>query len=283
MAEIAFIVFDLFLLTVAGITAIAVIQVRSLFGAVILAGIYSLIMAMIWQTMDAVDVSFTEAAVGAGISTILLLGALVFTGREEKAGCQRIHWGALALVTATGAALVYGTFDMPRFGDPHAPIHTHRVPAIISQRVGKTHPLPGEQPAWVGEYRAADHGIPPGIQPLGSHHWEADRRSDGDHHVYDGLAPDHAAGHDHTDEDPAHAEVHQGDAHAAHDGHHAHPTDDWHGHVPNIVTSLLAGYRSFDTMFETAVIFTAGMSLVLLLRRRRAVSADRKHEAEGEA
>lgn len=36
--------------------------------------------------------------------------------------------------------------------------------------------------------------------------------------------------------------------------------------VPNIVTSVLADYRGFDTMFETAVIFTAGLACFLLLR-----------------
>ena len=50
---------------------------------------------------------------------------------------------------------------------------------------------------------------------------------------------------------------------------HAHPDDDFNGHVPNTVTSLLAAYRGYDTMFETAVIFTAGASLILLLRVRR--------------
>ena len=45
--------------------------------------------------------------------------------------------------------------------------------------------------------------------------------------------------------------------------------DDFNGHVPNTVTSLLAAYRGFDTMFETTVIFVAGVSLLLLLRRRR--------------
>ena len=52
-------------------------------------------------------------------------------------------------------------------------------------------------------------------------------------------------------------------------GHHKHPADDFNGHVPNSVTSLLAAYRGFDTMFETTVIFTAGMALILLLRRPR--------------
>ena len=36
--------------------------------------------------------------------------------------------------------------------------------------------------------------------------------------------------------------------------------------VPNIVTSVLADYRGFDTMFETVVIFTAGISCFFLLR-----------------
>jgi len=38
--------------------------------------------------------------------------------------------------------------------------------------------------------------------------------------------------------------------------------------VPNIVTALLANYRGYDTLGETAVIFTAGMAVILLLRRR---------------
>jgi multicomponent Na+:H+ antiporter subunit B len=55
----------------------------------------------------------------------------------------------------------------------------------------------------------------------------------------------------------------------AEEGHHLHPPDDFNGHVPNSVTSLLAAYRGYDTMFETTVIFTAGVSLILLLRRPR--------------
>ena len=37
--------------------------------------------------------------------------------------------------------------------------------------------------------------------------------------------------------------------------------------VPNIVTSVLADYRGFDTMFETAVIFTAGIAVIFILRQ----------------
>jgi multicomponent Na+:H+ antiporter subunit B len=37
--------------------------------------------------------------------------------------------------------------------------------------------------------------------------------------------------------------------------------------VPNAVTSVLADYRGYDTMFETSVIFTAGVAVMMLLRR----------------
>jgi multisubunit Na+/H+ antiporter MnhB subunit len=39
--------------------------------------------------------------------------------------------------------------------------------------------------------------------------------------------------------------------------------------VPNAVTSVLADYRGYDTMFETSVIFTAGIAVMMLLRRSR--------------
>jgi len=39
--------------------------------------------------------------------------------------------------------------------------------------------------------------------------------------------------------------------------------------VPNAVTSVLADYRGYDTMFETSVIFTAGVAVMMLLRRSR--------------
>jgi multicomponent Na+:H+ antiporter subunit B len=39
--------------------------------------------------------------------------------------------------------------------------------------------------------------------------------------------------------------------------------------VPNMVTSVLADYRSYDTLGETTVIFTAGVCCVVLLRRSR--------------
>ena len=83
------------LLTFLVVIAIGIIVLRDLLAAVILLGMYSLVAAGAFVVMDAVDVAFTEAAVGAGISTILFLGALSFTKHEQK---PRGHDSVLALV-----------------------------------------------------------------------------------------------------------------------------------------------------------------------------------------
>jgi len=164
---------DIVLLTFLCITAIAIIYIRKLFCGIMLLGIFSLLSACLFVTMDAVDVAFTEAAVGTGISTILLLGAMGQTNAHEKRPPYQ-PLIALLVVLVTGSVLVYGTMDLPVFGTPDAPIHLHVAPRYIQQ-----------SPIEVGP--------------------------------------------------------------------------------PNMVTSVLASYRGFDTLGETAVIFTAGIALVALL------------------
>ena len=58
------------------VVVLAMVLQRNLFGVVVLSGIYSFLMATALVALDAVDVAMTEAAVGAGISTVLLLGAI---------------------------------------------------------------------------------------------------------------------------------------------------------------------------------------------------------------
>ena len=82
-------------------TAVAVVLMRDLFAVVMLTGIYSLLSASFFVVFDAVDVAFTEAAVGAGISTLLMLSTLTLTGRYAKESTQK-PWLALAIVTVTG-------------------------------------------------------------------------------------------------------------------------------------------------------------------------------------
>jgi multicomponent Na+:H+ antiporter subunit B len=163
------------------VVALTVIRLLDLFAVVMLSGIYSLLSAALFVTLNAPDVAFTEAAVGAGISTVLMLATLAQTSRHESKPSHRA-WLPLAVVIVTGGFLVYGTLDMPPFGDPDNPVHEHVAPRYLEQSGSE-----------IG--------------------------------------------------------------------------------VPNVVTSVLASYRGYDTLGETAVVFTAGAGVIVLLgsawRRRR--------------
>lgn len=63
--------------------AIAVARTRDLLGATIIFASYSLIMAVVWQQLQAPDVAITEAAIGAGVTTLLFLAAIARTRRQE--------------------------------------------------------------------------------------------------------------------------------------------------------------------------------------------------------
>jgi multicomponent Na+:H+ antiporter subunit B len=164
-------------LTLLAIVTIAIVRQRSLFGVVILASIYSFLMASVLIVLDAVDVAMTEASVGAGVSTVLLLATLHLVKTTEM---KRVRPNLLPLFASlgTGAVLVWGTLVLPPFGTPDAAIHKHVAPRYIADSIKETN-------------------------------------------------------------------------------------------VPNVVTSVLADYRGYDTLGETTVIFTAGIGVMLLLRKVR--------------
>ena len=142
------------LLALLAVTAGAIVHLRNLFAAVMLVGIYSLLTAAIFVILDAVDVAFTEAAVGAGISTILLLAAVSLTGREQSAPTGPSGVG-LAIVLVTGAALVWGTLDMPYFGDPNAPVHVHVAPRYLEGTITEIG-IPNAVTSVLASYRGYD-------------------------------------------------------------------------------------------------------------------------------
>lgn len=164
------------------VIALAVVRMRELFATVMLTGIFSLLSAGLFMVWDAVDVAFTEAAVGAGIVTVLMLGTLSLTGRSKTGWSEKVPAHSpilpLAVVILTGAALIYGTLDMPLYGDPAAPTHQHVAPRYLNESYGE-----------IG--------------------------------------------------------------------------------LPNVVTSVLASYRGYDTLGEVTVVFTAGISVLLLLGTTR--------------
>lgn len=152
MIDIIHIILFVFLAAI----GIAIVRLRDLFAAVMLAGIFSLLSATLFTVMDAVDVAFTEAAVGAGISTLLMLATLSITSSEEKpARNRRQALIGLIVVTITGAALIYGTLDMPRYGDPDAPIHHHMAPRFMEdspEEIG----IPNQVTSILASYRGYD-------------------------------------------------------------------------------------------------------------------------------
>ncbi|MEZ6016445.1 MAG: DUF4040 domain-containing protein [Planctomycetota bacterium] len=117
---------DIVLLLFLCAVAVAAVRMRNLFGIAMLFGIFSLLSASVFVVLDAADVAMTEAAVGAGVSTILMLSTLAATGSRARPRSKR--WKLpLFVVVVTGCALVYATLDMPRFGDPLAPIQVHPI------------------------------------------------------------------------------------------------------------------------------------------------------------
>ncbi len=147
-------VHDILLLALLLVTTVAVVRLRNLVAVVMLLGLYSLLMAAVWVVLDAVDVAFTEAAVGAGITTFLMLAAVLLTGHEEKPPRRR-PIGPLLIVAATGAALLYATADMPPFGAPDNPIHRHVAPYYIDRSLDETG-VPNMVTAVLASYRGYD-------------------------------------------------------------------------------------------------------------------------------
>ena len=173
------IIIDMFLLSLLVFIAVMILRTGKLFAVIVMSGGYSLTSAAIFVNLDAVDVAFTEAAVGAGISTVLFLAAMSFLPAEEKAGSkgqsrslQTLIAGAVCVVA--GALLVFAALDLPAFGDPNAPAQLHVAPRYLEESGTLLH-------------------------------------------------------------------------------------------IPNVVTTVLASYRGFDTLGETIVVFTAGLGVLMLL------------------
>lgn len=148
------IIFDVFMLTLLVITAIGIVRARNLFVSVMLSGMFSLLLAANFFLLDAADVALTEAAIGAGISTVLFLGALFMTAEEEKApSVNRLI--ATIVVVMTTLVLIYATFDNPRFGSPSAPVHQHVAPWYL-EATREAIDIPNAVTAVLGSFRGYD-------------------------------------------------------------------------------------------------------------------------------
>ena len=169
----ASLIIDVFLLVLLVLIAVMVVRTCKLYAVIVMSGAYSLTSAAIFVNLDAVDVAFTEAAVGAGISTILFLAVMAYVPADEKPGLNRNFLAGFICVGA-GALLLLAVTDLPSFGDPMSQVHQHVAPRYLAESGSALH-------------------------------------------------------------------------------------------IPNVVTTVLASYRGFDTLGETIVVFTAGLGVLMLL------------------
>lgn len=145
--------FGIFLLSLLVITALAIVHTENLFVAVMLTGIFSLMLAANFFILDAPDVALTEAAIGAGISTVLFLSALALTAEHERpAPANRL---ALLVVISMALILIYAAFDKPRFGDPNARLHNHVAPWYL-ENTAQQIDIPNAVTAVLGSFRGYD-------------------------------------------------------------------------------------------------------------------------------
>jgi multicomponent Na+:H+ antiporter subunit B len=142
------------LLTLLAVVTIAIMRQRSLFGVVILASIYSFLMASVLIVLDAVDVAMTEASVGAGVSTVLLLATLNLVKTTEMRSVRR-HLLPLFVSVVTGGMIVWGTLVLPPFGTPDAAIHKHVVPRYLADTIKETN-VPNAVTSVLADYRGYD-------------------------------------------------------------------------------------------------------------------------------
>lgn len=76
--------FDFVVLVFVIIAAVIALRVKDLLVSTMVLGIYSFLMCLLWAEMGAVDVAFTEAAVGAGVSTVIMIATIYQTKRQSK-------------------------------------------------------------------------------------------------------------------------------------------------------------------------------------------------------
>lgn len=145
---------NLVLLTLLAFVTVGIIRIRNLFGIAVLLGAYSFLMASVMIVLDAVDVAMTEAAVGAGISMVLVLSALYLT-RIHEAPSRHSPMLPFVITLGTGGLLIYGSWDLPAFGSAQQPVNTHVGAAYLAENMDAT-AIPNVVSAVLASWRGFD-------------------------------------------------------------------------------------------------------------------------------
>lgn len=102
--------------------AVAAAMLRDVLGSIIAFGAYSLGIAVLWVYLRAPDVGLTEAAVGAGVMTVLFLVTIARTARPvDDAVIEQLDWRALGVSILLVSVLSMTLFALPPVGAADAP------------------------------------------------------------------------------------------------------------------------------------------------------------------
>lgn len=138
------------------VTAIAIARQRNLFVAAMMSSLYSLCSACLFVLLDAVDVAFTEASVGAGVSTVLILSALALTEHKDRSPQAGQNLLALVICGSVGALLLYASSDWPALGSADTPIQMHPITDHFLQQSALDTGLPNVVTSVLASYRGYD-------------------------------------------------------------------------------------------------------------------------------
>ena len=142
------------------VCAIAALRVQDLLAAVTIFGAFSFFSAAFFVVQDALDVAFTEAAVGAVITTVFFVCAVRRTTRGVAViGRQqgRFQHGPLAMLLFVPAlvVLLQATAELPLVGDGDSAPFTHVAPYYIEHGHEETG-APNLVTAVLADYRGFD-------------------------------------------------------------------------------------------------------------------------------
>ena len=147
---------DYLLLLLTVVTALGAVFVRDLFTGVLTLAVYSFFLALLWAGLGAVDVAFTEAVVGAGLSTLFFLVALFLTSHQEEVRKQlQVRIMALGGLGILGFLLLFGSVDLPVVGDPKSLPSKHVSSHYLRKSLEETD-TPNVVTAVLADYRGFD-------------------------------------------------------------------------------------------------------------------------------
>jgi multicomponent Na+:H+ antiporter subunit B len=138
------------------VIGVRIVRSRDVFSATMLTGAFSLLGASLFMVLDAADVAFTEAAVGAGISTALVLGALALLRFRTRGPRGRSR--GLAFLACLGFFILWLSLvpQMPVLGDDNSPLQAHPATADYFELTAEAIHIPNVVTAVLGSYRGFD-------------------------------------------------------------------------------------------------------------------------------